>query len=45
MLQFLKNYYRNHSVKLLISLLFFLLALFTFAAITNEVLFEKEETD
>ena len=43
MVQFLKNYYRNHSVKLLISLLFFLMALFTFAAITNEVLFEKEE--
>ena len=43
MLQFLKSYYRNHSPKLLISLLFFLLALFTFAVITNEVLFEQEE--
>ena len=43
MLQFIKDYYRNHSIKLLISLLFFLLALFTFAVITNEVLFEKEE--
>lgn len=43
MLQFLKSYYRKHSPKLLISLLFFLLALFTFAVITNEVLFEQEE--
>ena len=43
MLQFIKNYYRNSSVKLLISLLFFLLALVTFGVITNELLYEKEE--
>ena len=42
-LQFLKNFYRNRSAKLLISLFFLILALFVFAVITDEIILEKEE--
>lgn len=43
MIKFLTAFYRNHSPKLLISLLFFLAALFVLAVITNEIVVEKEE--
>ena len=38
------NYYHNNSAKLLLSLLFFVLALMIFVGITNEIVLEKEET-
>jgi len=43
MIVFFKNFYKNSSAKLLLSLFFFALALFIFAEITDEVLLEKEE--
>lgn len=42
-IQFLKNFYRESSVKLLLSLFFLILALFVFAVITDEIILEKEE--
>ena len=42
-LQFFKNFYRDSSLKLLLSLLFLILALFVFVAITDEIILEKEE--
>lgn len=44
LLIFFRNYYRNNSLKILLSLLFFSFALLIFAAITEEVILEKEET-
>ena len=43
MIDFFKNFYKNSSAKLLLSLFFFVMALFIFAVITDEVLLEKEE--
>lgn len=43
MINSFKNYYRNQSPKLLISLLFFLAALVVFWLITDEVIIEKDE--
>ena len=42
-LQFLKNFYQDRSAKLLLSLLFLILALFVFFVITDEIILEKEE--
>ncbi|QDP84586.1 phosphatase PAP2 family protein [Chryseobacterium sp. SNU WT5] len=44
MVRFIKDYYHNNSAKLLLSVLFFVLALVIFAVITNEIILEKEET-
>lgn len=41
---FLKEYYHKSSAKLLISLLFFVIALIVFGVITDEIILEKEET-
>lgn len=43
MIKSIKAYYRNQSPKLLISLFFFLAALFVLFLITNEIIVEKEE--
>ncbi|QOW11663.1 phosphatase PAP2 family protein [Kaistella flava (ex Peng et al. 2021)] len=43
MIKFIKDFYRNSSPKLLISLLFFLAALLVLGVITNEIVVEKEE--
>ena len=43
-LKFIKDYYLNNSVKLLVSIVFFVLALIIFAVITDEIILEKEET-
>lgn len=42
-LQYLKKYYRDRSAKLLFSLFFFIVAIFIFAVITDEIILEKEE--
>ena len=44
MVRFIKDYYHNNSAKLLLSVLFFVLALVIFAVITDEIILEKEET-
>lgn len=43
-IQYLKNFYRNNSWKLLLSFLFLLFALFILFVITDEVVLEKEES-
>ncbi|SFB90933.1 phosphatase PAP2 family protein [Kaistella jeonii] len=42
-IQFLKDFYANNSAKLLISLLFLLIALFLLVEITDEMVLEKED--
>ena len=42
-LRYLKNYYQSQSWKLLVSLFFFIAALFVLAVITDEIVLEKEE--
>ncbi len=42
-IQFFKNFYRDRSAKLLLSLFFFFAALFIFAVITDEIILEKEQ--
>ena len=44
MVSFIKGYYHNNSAKLLISIVFFVLAVIIFGIITDEVILEKEET-
>ncbi len=44
MIKHIKDYYHNNSAKLLLSLLFFVLALIIFGIITDEIILEKEET-
>ena len=42
-IQYLKNFFRERSVKLLLSLFLLISALFVFAVITDEIILEQEE--
>lgn len=44
MIKYIKGFYDNNSGKFLLSVFFFIVALFIFAVITDEIILEKEET-